>query len=50
MRPKGSRLRDGRVQAAGLIDDVLTAGALSECFAVDVQLERRGPRWFAFGP
>jgi iron complex transport system ATP-binding protein len=41
-------LRDGRVQASGPIDDVLTADALSECFGVKVVLERRGGRFFAY--
>lgn len=41
-------LRAGRVLAAGPIDEVLTADALSECFGLPVELERRGRRWFAF--
>ncbi|MCB9371250.1 MAG: ABC transporter ATP-binding protein [Microthrixaceae bacterium] len=40
-------LRDGRVQAAGPIDDVLTAEALSVCFGVPLELERRDDRWTA---
>jgi iron complex transport system ATP-binding protein len=35
-------LRDGRILATGAIDDVLTAEALSECFAMPLVLERRG--------
>jgi iron complex transport system ATP-binding protein len=34
-------LRDGRALAQGPIDDVLTADALSDCFAVPLVLERR---------
>jgi iron complex transport system ATP-binding protein len=41
-------LRDGRVTAAGPIDDVLTSEALSDCFGIEVTLERRGDRWSAF--
>ncbi len=41
-------LRRGRVLAAGPIDEVLTAPALSECFEVDLQIERRDGRWFAW--
>ena len=41
-------LRDGRVTAAGPIDDVLTSAALSECFGIDVTLERRNGRFFAY--
>ena len=41
-------LRDGRVLAAGPIDEVLTSDSLSECFGLDVTLERRGGRWSAF--
>ena len=41
-------LRDGRVLACGAIGDVLTSASLSECFGVDVELERRGGRWSAF--
>jgi iron complex transport system ATP-binding protein len=41
-------LRDGRVTAAGPVDDVLTSAALSECFGIDVTLERRHGRWSAF--
>ena len=34
-------LREGKVLIAGEIDDVLTAEALSECFAMPLVLERR---------
>lgn len=44
----GLLLRDGRVTAAGPIDDVLTSAALSDCFGVEVILERRRDRWSAF--
>ncbi|MGD9702417.1 MAG: ABC transporter ATP-binding protein [Acidimicrobiia bacterium] len=35
-------LRDGHALVAGPIDDVLTAEALSDCFGLPLQLERRG--------
>ncbi|MEY2454894.1 MAG: iron complex transport system ATP-binding protein [Acidimicrobiaceae bacterium] len=41
-------LRGGRVTAAGPIDDVLTSTALSECFGIDVTLERRDGRFSAY--
>ena len=41
-------LRDGHVTAAGPIDEVLTSEALSDCFGIEVSLERRGNRWSAF--
>jgi iron complex transport system ATP-binding protein len=41
-------LREGRVLAAGAIDDVLRSDSLSECFGVKVALERREGRWSAF--
>jgi iron complex transport system ATP-binding protein len=41
-------LREGRVMAAGPIDDVLTSDALSECFGIDVTVERRNHRWSAY--
>jgi iron complex transport system ATP-binding protein len=41
-------LRAGRVLAAGPIDETLTSESLSECFGIDVALERRGDRWSAF--
>jgi len=40
--------RQGAVTAAGRIDDVLTADNLSLCFDLDVSLERREGRWFAW--
>ncbi len=40
-------LRDGRVAAAGPLEETLTAAALSECFGLAVALERRGDRWTA---
>lgn len=41
-------LRDGGVFAAGPLEEVLTAEALSDCFAVPLQLERHGGRFFAW--
>lgn len=41
-------LRDGQVVAAGPREQVLTAEALSACFAMPVQLERRGDRFFSW--
>ena len=41
-------LKDGRVLAAGPIDDALTSESLSDCFGLAVTLERRGGRWSAF--
>jgi iron complex transport system ATP-binding protein len=40
-------LREGRVVAAGLADDVLTDEALSETFRVRLVVERRARRWYA---
>lgn len=40
-------LKDGAVQAAGPIPEVLTAAALSECFEIDVVLDHRGGRFSA---
>ncbi|MEZ5142010.1 MAG: ATP-binding cassette domain-containing protein [Acidimicrobiales bacterium] len=40
-------LAEGRVQAAGPIEDVLTGEALSGCFGVAVSLERRDGRYRA---
>ena len=40
-------LRDGAVLAQGEIDDVLTAQNLSECFGLDLHLERSHGRWTA---
>jgi iron complex transport system ATP-binding protein len=41
-------MRAGRVIARGPIEEVLTGAALRACFDVDVTLERRGNRFFAF--
>jgi iron complex transport system ATP-binding protein len=41
-------LRAGRVLAAGPLDEVLTAGSLSEAFGVELTLERRAGRWSAW--
>ncbi len=41
-------LKDGRTLAAGPIVATLTADALSECFEVDLTLERRGQRYNAW--
>ncbi|MCU1344076.1 MAG: putative transporter ATP-binding protein [Acidimicrobiia bacterium] len=40
-------LRDGRVLAAGPMDEVISSEAISECFAVAVQVERYGARFAA---
>lgn len=40
-------LRDGRATAVGPIDEVLTADALSHCFAMPLVLERRGDGRFS---
>jgi iron complex transport system ATP-binding protein len=40
-------LRDGRVLAAGRIDDVLADGPLSGCFAMPIAVDRDGGRWRA---
>lgn len=40
-------LRDGRIVAAGLARDVLTAPLLSETFGLPLQVERRDGRWYA---
>jgi iron complex transport system ATP-binding protein len=40
-------LRDGRVAAAGPLEETVTAAALSECFGLSVSLERQGDRWTA---
>ena len=41
-------LRDGRLLAAGVLQDILTADALSDCFGVPLGLERRHGRWWAW--
>ncbi len=40
-------LRQGRVFAAGSLEDTLTEAALSDCFDVPVLLQRHGGRWTA---
>ena len=45
----GALLRRGRVLASGAIDEVVADGPLSECFEMDVAVERRGGRWSARG-
>jgi iron complex transport system ATP-binding protein len=40
-------LREGRVVAAGLVRDVLTAEHLSTTFGLPLQVERRDGRWYA---
>ena len=40
-------LRQGRVIAAGPIDDVLTDSHLSDCFSMDLELEHHRGRWWA---
>jgi iron complex transport system ATP-binding protein len=42
-------MRDGRVLAQGPIAEHLNAASLSECFGIDVCLERRHGRWAAWG-
>jgi iron complex transport system ATP-binding protein len=45
----GMLLRDGRVVAAGLLDDVMTSGPLSETFGLPLAVERRnGGRYTAY--
>lgn len=41
-------LKDGRVMAAGPIDDTLTADLLSSCFEIRLELDRRDGRWLAW--
>ncbi len=41
-------LKDGRVQAAGPIPDVLTPGTLSEVFDLPLEVEQRDGRWSAW--
>lgn len=40
-------LADGRIQAAGPIDEVLTAEAVSRCFGLPLALDRHDGRWTA---
>lgn len=41
-------LRDGRLVAAGPIEETLTTGVLESTFGIRVELGRRGGRWWAF--
>jgi iron complex transport system ATP-binding protein len=41
-------VRDGRLQAAGPIEETLTAEALSATFGLPLELSRRGGRWTAW--
>ncbi|MFV0286796.1 MAG: ABC transporter ATP-binding protein [Demequina sp.] len=40
-------LRDGAVVAAGGVDEVLTTGQVSDCFAYPIEVEHRDGRWSA---
>jgi iron complex transport system ATP-binding protein len=40
-------LREGRLIAGGSIDRVLTADALRACFGIELEVGRRGDRWWA---
>ena len=42
-------LREGTVSACGPIDEVLTEANLSDCFGMELGLERRHDRWWAWG-
>ena len=42
-------LREGQVLSAGTLNDVLTEANLSECFEMQLGLERRHGRWWAWG-
>ena len=42
-------LREGQVLSAGTLEDVLTEANLSECFEMQLGLERRHGRWWAWG-
>ncbi|MGQ0431377.1 MAG: ABC transporter ATP-binding protein [Microthrixaceae bacterium] len=41
-------VRDGRLQGAGPIDDVLTAASLSAAVGLSLHLDKRGDRWTAW--
>jgi iron complex transport system ATP-binding protein len=41
-------LRQGTLLAAGPLEDVLTPSLLGGCFGLDLRVERRDGRWFAF--
>ncbi len=43
-------LREGRVVAAGRIDDVMVTDALSACFEMPIVVDRDGGRWRARAP
>ena len=43
-------IRDGAVIGSGPIEPTLTAELLSDCFAMDLRLERREGRWTAWRP
>lgn len=43
----GLLLAEGRVLAAGAIEDVLTSPLVSKCFGVSVHVEMNGGRWWA---
>src|SRR5699024_11854670 len=43
----GLRLREGRVVAAGPLDEVMTVDLLSETFGLQLKVERDGERWTA---
>lgn len=44
-------MRSGAIAAAGPIDDTLTADALSECFGIELEVDRRTDgRWSAWAP
>ena len=43
-------LRAGTVLAAGPISETLTGATLSECFGLELELERRHGRWTAWAP
>lgn len=40
-------IKDGRVHAAGLVEDVLTTELVSECFSYPIEIEHRAGRWQA---
>lgn len=43
----GALMRDGRILYSGPLLDVVTSEAVSECFEVDVRVERADERWSA---
>jgi iron complex transport system ATP-binding protein len=40
-------MRNGRVLAAGLVDDILTSAHVSECFGFPIDVHRFDGRWTA---